>query len=41
MSIEGITVRKLDVLDKEQIQEFVKTVKKLDILFNCVGYVHP
>ena len=34
---EGITVKKLNVLNKDEIHALAKTIPKLDILFNCVG----
>jgi 2-keto-3-deoxy-L-fuconate dehydrogenase len=32
--------RKLDVLDKQAITELVSSLEKIDILFNCAGFVH-
>jgi 2-keto-3-deoxy-L-fuconate dehydrogenase len=36
----GITVAKLDVLDVGAIEAFGKSTGKIDVLFNCAGYVH-
>jgi 2-keto-3-deoxy-L-fuconate dehydrogenase len=38
--IEGITVRKLDVLDEKNVAAVVADVGAVDILFNCAGIVH-
>lgn len=32
--------RKLDVLNKQEIIELVNALEKIDILFNCAGFVH-
>jgi 2-keto-3-deoxy-L-fuconate dehydrogenase len=32
--------RKLDVLDKNAIRELVSSLQRVDILFNCAGFVH-
>jgi 2-keto-3-deoxy-L-fuconate dehydrogenase len=32
--------RKLDVLNKQDITELVSSLDKIDILFNCAGFVH-
>lgn len=34
------TTRQLDVMNKSAIMELVKGLPKLDILFNCAGFVH-
>ncbi|TRY72720.1 hypothetical protein TCAL_11985 [Tigriopus californicus] len=39
-TVQGITIRKVDVLNKEDIQNLLAEVDVIDILFNCVGYVH-
>merc|ERR1712203_587279 len=39
-AIEGISTRLLDVTKKESIENLAKDVEKIDILFNCAGYVH-
>ncbi len=36
----GVTLRKLDVLNPEEIKGFAKDIDAPDILFNCAGYVH-
>jgi 2-keto-3-deoxy-L-fuconate dehydrogenase len=36
----GITVRKLDVLDKAAIGALAKETGTIDVLFNCAGFVH-
>ena len=36
----GVSVRKLDVLNTEDIQAFSKSIEAPDILFNCAGFVH-
>uniref|UniRef100_A0ACB8E8N6 Diacetyl reductase [(R)-acetoin forming] 2 n=1 Tax=Sphaerodactylus townsendi TaxID=933632 RepID=A0ACB8E8N6_9SAUR len=37
----GIQVRLLDVTNKGQIENLAKEVKKIDVLCNIAGYVHP
>lgn len=32
--------RKLDVLNKQEITELVNSLDRIDILFNCAGFVH-
>ena len=42
-SLEGeknIRTAKLDVLDKAAIQAFVAQAGRIDVLFNCAGFVH-
>ena len=39
-SMEGVTTRKLDVLDDQAIRKTFDELPALDILFNCAGYVH-
>jgi len=36
----GIKTAKLDVLDADAIAAFGKATGKIDVLFNCAGYVH-
>ncbi len=36
----GIKVQKLDSTDNNAILEFTKTLDKVDVLFNAVGFVH-
>lgn len=38
--MEGIKTRRLDVLDARGIGETVTAIGKIDILFNCAGFVH-
>jgi 2-keto-3-deoxy-L-fuconate dehydrogenase len=38
--IQGITTRKLDVLDEKNVAAVVADVGAVDILFNCAGIVH-
>jgi len=38
--IEGITTKILDVTKKDAIENLAKDVERIDILFNCAGYVH-
>ncbi len=39
-SMEGVTTRKLDVLDEQAIKKTFDDLPALDILFNCAGHVH-
>jgi len=38
--VPGITVRKLDVMDKAAINAAAAAVGPIDVLFNCAGFVH-
>ena len=38
--IPGITTLVLDVMDKAAIQRVVASLPKLNVLFNCAGFVH-
>jgi len=38
--VPGIETRVLDVLNKDAVVEFAKSIDKIDVLFNCAGYVH-
>jgi 2-keto-3-deoxy-L-fuconate dehydrogenase len=38
--IQGVTTRKLDVLDEKSVAAAVAEVGAVDILFNCAGIVH-
>jgi 2-keto-3-deoxy-L-fuconate dehydrogenase len=38
--IEGVTPRKLDVLDKKAIGRLAAETGAIDVLFNCAGFVH-
>merc|ERR1711936_471987 len=35
-----LEVRKLDVTCKDDIENLAKSLEKVDVLFNCAGYVH-
>ena len=37
---EGIITLKLDVTDENSIKSVLSQISKIDILFNCAGYVH-
>lgn len=39
-SIEGIRTRILNVTDNDAIKALAKEIPKLDVLFNCAGFVH-
>lgn len=39
-SIPNVTGRRLDVMDREAIQRLGTEIGALDVLFNCVGFVH-
>ena len=39
-SLPGVTVRRLDVLDKAAIGTVAKEAGAVDVLFNCAGFVH-
>jgi 2-keto-3-deoxy-L-fuconate dehydrogenase len=38
--VEGINTRKLDVLDTRSVDLAVAEIGRIDILFNCAGFVH-
>jgi len=38
--IENISTKILDVTNKESINQLAKDLDKIDVLFNCAGYVH-
>lgn len=38
--IVGCEIRKLDVLNAEEVTSLAKEIGAIDILFNCAGYVH-
>ncbi len=38
--VPGITVRKLDVMDKAAINAAAAAIGPIDVLFNCAGFVH-
>lgn len=37
---KGITTRRLDVLDTNAVIELVAEIGRVDVLFNCAGFVH-
>ncbi|HYC97207.1 SDR family oxidoreductase [Brevundimonas sp.] len=39
-SLTGVRTRVLDVTDRAAIMETAREVGRLDVLFNCAGYVH-
>jgi 2-keto-3-deoxy-L-fuconate dehydrogenase len=39
-AVEGIKIRRLDVLDKSAIGGLVRETGDIDTLFNCAGFVH-
>jgi len=39
-SVEGVTIKVLDATDKAAIKALAQELDKVDVLFNCVGYVH-
>ena len=39
-NIDGIQTKVLDVTNENAINELSKEVEKIDILFNCAGFVH-
>ena len=38
--VANVTTAKLDVMDKAAIQALVAQMERIDILFNCAGFVH-
>ena len=38
--MQNIQTAVLDVMDKEAIRKVASTLSKIDVLFNCAGYVH-
>ena len=39
-STSGIKIRKLDVMQESEVSVAAKAIGKIDILFNCAGFVH-
>ncbi|XP_069125350.1 dehydrogenase/reductase SDR family member 6-like [Argopecten irradians] len=37
---EGIKTQQLDVTDSAAVDSFMETLDKVDVLFNCAGFVH-
>ena len=38
--VEGITTARLDVLDDAAVRKLIDSMPRIDVLFNCAGYVH-
>lgn len=38
--VQAAETHKLNVTDKKQVDNFVQSLDKIDVLFNCVGFVH-
>jgi 2-keto-3-deoxy-L-fuconate dehydrogenase len=38
--VDGVTTRRLDVLDDAAVRTAVESMARIDVLFNCAGYVH-
>ncbi|MFD9898952.1 SDR family oxidoreductase [Mesorhizobium sp. NPDC059025] len=38
--IKGISVRRLDVLDDDAVKQAFAQIGRVDVLFNCAGFVH-
>jgi 2-keto-3-deoxy-L-fuconate dehydrogenase len=38
--VENVRTAVLNVMEKVRIQDFVNSVSKVDVLFNCAGFVH-
>jgi len=38
--VAGVTTRRLDVTNDEEIKSLAQEFKNVDVLFNCAGYVH-
>jgi 2-keto-3-deoxy-L-fuconate dehydrogenase len=38
--VAGVVAAKLDVLDDEAVSRTVQGMERIDVLFNCAGYVH-
>ncbi|XP_038648922.1 3-hydroxybutyrate dehydrogenase type 2-like [Scyliorhinus canicula] len=36
----GIETKVLDVTQKDQVEKLAKEIEKIDVLFNCAGFVH-
>ncbi len=39
-SVQGITAKRLDVLDTNAVNALVAEIGAVDVLFNCAGFVH-
>ena len=38
--MEGVRAHRLDVTDRDAVAEFASKTGRIDVLFNCAGYVH-
>lgn len=38
--VENITTARLDVLDDAAVKQLVDSMERIDVIFNCAGYVH-
>ncbi|WP_454716596.1 SDR family oxidoreductase [Caulobacter segnis] len=38
--VEGLTVRQLDVTDREAVKAIAEEFPNVDVLYNCAGFVH-
>lgn len=38
--VEGVTVRQLDVTDREAVKAIAEEFPTVDVLYNCAGFVH-
>jgi 2-keto-3-deoxy-L-fuconate dehydrogenase len=38
--VEGVTTSRLDVLDDAAVKAVIEAMPRIDVLFNCAGYVH-
>ncbi|NQE61265.1 2-keto-3-deoxy-L-fuconate dehydrogenase [Caulobacter sp. RHG1] len=38
--VEGVTVRQLDVTDREAVKAIAEEFPNVDVLYNCAGFVH-
>jgi 2-keto-3-deoxy-L-fuconate dehydrogenase len=38
--VEGVTTRRLDVLDDGAVRSLIEAMDRIDVLFNCAGFVH-
>jgi 2-keto-3-deoxy-L-fuconate dehydrogenase len=37
---QGITTARLDVLDDAAVKKLIDSMERIDVIFNCAGYVH-
>jgi 2-keto-3-deoxy-L-fuconate dehydrogenase len=38
--VDGVTTRRLDVLDDGAVRSLIEAMDRIDVLFNCAGFVH-